>query len=151
MVGGQGIGNLMVVGNIFQGIAEYLPGYQPWLGEMPAGYHPEAMAGTGFTSQQIVKTWSTGTAQFYMFQNGMIGCFKKDGRFKAWRPKRHIVISSNPRLGNLLKGAKKVNKLLLDLDKQADKVMRTSASRSKRGRRNVKIVETGAGGVQIIK
>lgn len=137
MVGGQGIGNVPILGNITQALSLLIPGQQSWLGEQPAGYFPENLAGAGpgLTSQSIVKSWVAAGTVFYMFQNGMIGCFKKDGRFKAWRPKKHIVVPRNPKIGTLLKAHNRVNCLVDRLDRQADDTRRRFARKYRSKRR----------------
>lgn len=51
----------------------------------------------------IVKTWSAGGQQFYMNSQGLMGTRKSNGVWRTWRPRRHVVVSSNPRLGTFLR------------------------------------------------
>jgi len=120
MVGGQGIGNIPGLGNIAQAIAALLPGQQSFLGEMPPGYDPSNLVGTGIDPNQIAYSWNTGTAVFYRLTNGKIAVQKKNGTWKVYRPKRHIVIPADPKIGTLLKAHRKVNSLVDKLDRQAD-------------------------------
>jgi len=71
---------------------------------------------------QVVKTWTTGTATFYLFTNGRIGCYKKSGVFKTWRPARHIVVPRNPRIGTLIRADKRIDTLMTGLARRTRKL-----------------------------
>lgn len=76
----------------------------------------------GEIEANVVKTWSTGTATFYLFQNGRIGCYKKNGVFKTWRPARHIVVPRNPRIGTLIRADKRIDTLMTGLARRTRKL-----------------------------
>ena len=66
-------------------------------GQLGKGY-PEAFGGIG-----VAYSWSTGTAVFFRLMDGRIAVQKKNGVWKLYRPKKHIVLSTNPRLSQLRK------------------------------------------------
>lgn len=82
----------------------------------------------------VAKTWSTGTAKFYMNQRGKIGCFKKNGIWKEWYPARHIVVPRNPRIGTLIKADKRVDTMISRLARRAGLVKRRTTRTTVRPR-----------------
>ena len=66
-------------------------------GQLGAGY-PNAFGGVG-----VAYSWTTGTAVFFRLMDGRIAVQKKNGVWKIYRPKKHIVLSTNPRLSQLKK------------------------------------------------
>lgn len=66
-------------------------------GQLGAEY-PNAFGGVG-----VAYSWSTGTAVFFRLMDGRIAVQKKNGVWKIYRPKKHIVLSTNPRLNQLRK------------------------------------------------
>jgi hypothetical protein len=70
---------------------------------------------------QIVGQWNTRPDKpeygqtFYKLSDGRLATLKKTGVWKVWRPKKHVVISSNPRVSSIKKLDKihaKVGKML---------------------------------------
>lgn len=59
----------------------------------------------------IVKTWSTGTANFARLADGRGVAQRKDGSLRTFRYPKHIVVSRNPRMRSLTRAAKKLDKL----------------------------------------
>ncbi len=66
-------------------------------GQVGAAY-PGAFGGIG-----VAYSWSTGTAVFFRLMDGRIAVQRKNGVWKIYRPKKHIVLSTNPRLSQLRK------------------------------------------------
>lgn len=60
----------------------------------------------------VAKSWDTGTAKFYLLEDGRIACRKLSGVWKFWRPRKHLVIPTNPRVGTLVKANKRVSRLM---------------------------------------
>jgi len=85
-------------------------------------YQPGAnlplMFGRGIPREWIAYTWDTGTAIFYRLIDGRIAVQRKNGTWKVYRAKKHIVISSNPRIGTFNKAAKRFDKLEKRLTKK---------------------------------
>ena len=106
---GGGIGGL----NLLGGDVGVIPGTMIPLGG-PGLPEPPA--------HMVAKEWSTGTAQFYMLIDGRIAVYsKKAKRWKVYRPKKHIVLSSNPRIGTLLRGVSRTMRLFNSITKKARK------------------------------
>lgn len=90
----------------------------PW-SERPGQVSP-ALPGAGGlpgAGVGVAYAWNTGTATFYRLTDGKIAVQRKNGTWKTYRPKKHIVVSSNPRMGTLIKATKKLNKLNARLGK----------------------------------
>jgi len=87
-----------------------------------------------FAEVTVVKSWQTfpGGPVFTMFSNGKIAVRKKNGVLKVYRPKKMIVVSSNPRIGTLLRADAKLDSLTSRLSKVLRK--RTTRSTSSKGR-----------------
>ncbi len=87
-----------------------------------------ALGGPGLaepSAANVVKEWSTGTAQFYQLTDGRIAVYsKKKKRWTAYRPARHIVISRNPRMGTLLRASKRIDRLWTGISRKAGKYLR---------------------------
>ena len=84
----------------------------------------------------VVKSWNTGTAEFYELQNGRIGTVKKNGVIKTWRPYHPVVI---PKRWNA-KAMRRVERSLKRQQKTAMQIVRMSggeASATKRAKRVV--------------
>lgn len=125
----------------WQALLALIPGQQTGLGEQPAaseglipalgqalGYLiPGTQTGLGEVyvpkewRNQVVYSWSTGTATMYRLSDGRIACQKKNGVWKFWRPAHHIVISRNPRVGTLLRADKKLHRLTTGLKKAVNR------------------------------
>lgn len=60
--------------------------------------------------EQPVKKWYTGTATFYLTNMGRIAVQKKNGVWKLWKPKKPIVISSNPSIRTLVRAENKLSR-----------------------------------------
>ncbi len=88
----------------------------------------------------VVKSWTTfpGGPIFTMFSNGKIAVRKKNGVLKVYRPKKHIVISSNPRVGTLLRADARLDSLTSRLRK----VLARRAGGSRSGRKGGKASAT---------
>jgi len=69
------------------------------------------MMTVGARAYVITAFWSTGTATFFQAQTGQILVQRKDGTWKVHRPKKHIVLSNNPRVKTFLKARDKFNTL----------------------------------------
>jgi hypothetical protein len=92
---------------------------------------PEPPAG------MVAKTWKTKAfshtageywVYFWKLIDGRVLCWNAAKReAKMWKPKKNMVLSSNPRLPDLLRFSKKANRLLFKLDKAADKASRQFA------------------------
>ena len=123
-----------IIGNLMRALGELIPGEQPFLGEIPGGAEgllggpwaalmalvPGAQLGEARRPPvEYVKTWSTGTVTMFLLTDGKIGCFKKNGLWKTWRPAKHIVVPRNPRIGTLLAAHKRTTRLVTGLAKQA--------------------------------
>lgn len=55
--------------------------------------------------------------RFFRLINGKIAVRRKNGVWKMWTPKKMIVLSSNPRLGQFNRASKKIITLSKKLDK----------------------------------
>lgn len=133
--------------DILQAIAALIPGEQPFLGEQKGETGLLAALGQalgaltpgiqtalgegvpGIPAGAIVKRWSTGTAVFYKLADGRIAAQRKDGSFRIYRPKKHIVVSSNPRVGTLLRADARLDKLVKGLSKSVNKHTKKSPAR----------------------
>ena len=95
----------------------------PWTEKTPmaGGWAPEATL-PGALEAQVVKTWNTGTATFYLMANGLIGTRKKNGQWKTWRPAKHIVVPRNPRIGTLIRADKRIDRLMRGLARRTSKL-----------------------------
>jgi len=85
-----------------------------------------------YQSEVPVKKWYTGTATFYLMNTGRIAVQKKNGVWKVYRPARHIVLSRNPRVGNLMKAERR----FVSLTKGLGRTIRYEQKLSKKKRRN---------------
>jgi len=65
----------------------------------------------------VAYTWNTKTAIFYRLVDGRISVFKKDGTLKTYWPQKHIVISRNPGVRDLMRADKRLDKLVAGLAK----------------------------------
>ena len=75
----------------------------------------------------VVSTWNTdpigGTGQtFFRFQSGKIGTFNKHGVLRIWRPQKHIVIPRDPRIATLIRGDRRIDRLMRGLAKKSKKL-----------------------------
>ncbi|GAI06736.1 unnamed protein product, partial [marine sediment metagenome] len=57
----------------------------------------------GIPDEWVAYTWDTGTAVFYRLIDGRIAVQRKNGLWKVYRPKKHIVINTNPRMSQVSK------------------------------------------------
>jgi len=69
------------------------------------------MLAFGNRAYTVTAFWTTGTAAFYQTVDRMIIAQRKDGTAKVYRPRKHIVVSSNPRVKNLVRAQDKLDKL----------------------------------------
>jgi len=69
----------------------------------------------GTKGYTVTSFWSTGTAFFYQTVDRMIIAVRADGTAKVYRPRKHIVVSSNPRVRNLVRARDKLDKLSKNL------------------------------------
>lgn len=65
--------------------------------------------------EKPVKMWWTGTAKFYFTNMGRVAVQKKSGVWRIYRPARHIVISRNPGVRDLLRADSRLSKLTTGL------------------------------------
>lgn len=73
----------------------------------------------------VVKEWRANNAQFYKLLDGRIAVYsRKKQTWKVFRPARHIVISRNPKVNNLLKADKKINALMEVIARRAGMVQK---------------------------
>lgn len=82
---------------------------------------------TTFTEPQLVMVgdrgytvtafWSTGTAVFFQTASGRIITQGPGGRMKSYFPRRHIVVSSNPRVRTLARASNRLKKLEANVSK----------------------------------
>lgn len=75
----------------------------PWTEQVQLPSGLIGQLGAGYPGQGIAKSWSTGTAVFYMLTDGRITVQRKNGTWKTYRPQKHIVISRNPRISAIRK------------------------------------------------
>jgi len=94
---------------------------------------------------QVAKTWNAGGQQMFQNTSGLMGTWKKTGKWKTWRARKHIVVSTNPRLGTFLKGYGRLDTMMKRFQKQAPKARRSSTSK---GGREVVVVEGRSGSHQ---
>lgn len=76
----------------------------------------------------VIGSWNTDPTwphrngwTFYRLSSGRIGTYTRYGVWKSWRPAKNIVLSKNPKVRDLLRA-----------DRQIDRMMRGLAKRSKR-------------------
>ena len=81
------------------------------------------VAGRVFTASYF---WSTGTCLFVGTQERYIVYYPINGPAGFYKPRRHIVLSSNPRVGTLIRAEKKVKGLMSNFSR------RISSSRKRR-------------------
>lgn len=55
--------------------------------------------------------WSTGTAFFMQTPDRKLLALRADGTVKVYRPRKHIVVSSNPRVKNLVRARDRIDSL----------------------------------------
>jgi len=72
---------------------------------------PYPMFTSGNRAYGISAFWATGTAFFMQTPEGQILALKKDGGVKIYRPRKHIVVSSNPRVKNLVRARDRIDNL----------------------------------------
>lgn len=77
--------------------------------------------------------WATGTAIFLGTEEGYIIVQRKDGTYKYFKPKKSLVISSNPKVATLLKADKQLTKMVSGM--KSLKARRTGASTRSSGRK----------------
>jgi len=85
---------------------------------------------------RVVKSWNTGTAEFYSLENGRIGTVKANGVVKTWRPYHPVVI---PKRWNAT-SMRRVERSLKRQQKTAMSIVRMAggeASATKRAKRVV--------------
>lgn len=132
--------------DVMRAIAELIPGTQGFLGESSStqglgslgaalgALIPGVQTGLGegvpgLPAGAIAKTWHTGTARFYLLKDGRIAVQRKNGTWKVYRPKKHIVVPANPRIGTLLAADKRVDRLMRGISRRIPARQRRSPSR----------------------
>lgn len=110
MLGG---GDFMINGVVFQGPGEK----EPYPG-------------------MIAREWKVNNAHFFLLVDGRIAVRSyKTGRVRVYRPAKHIVLSKNPKVRDLIRGAKRVDNLLIKFDARVRK-FRSRTRRQYKHRRN---------------
>lgn len=90
---------------------------------------PWANGGPPDQTDPVAYTWNTGTAKFYRLQSGKIAVQRKNGLWKVYRPKKHIVISTNPRMSAISKLERTHKRVIRDLARSSvDLVLKSSRS-----------------------
>lgn len=97
------------------------------LADMAAGGMPR---GDSPPNEIVAYKWNTGTAVFYRLIDGRIAVRKRNGVWRVYRPAKHIVLSRNPRVGQLLKADKQLTRMVRGM--RALKVRRTAAGGGRR-------------------
>jgi len=98
---------------------------------MPAGLMGQI---SGPPAEIIAYTWTTypGGPTFYRLVDGRIAVQKKNGVWRVYRPQKHIVISRNPGVKDLMRA----NKRLATLTRGLDVVVKQSKARApKKGKK----------------
>ena len=72
---------------------------------------PYPMQVFGDRGYAITAFWSTGTAFFMQTTDRKIIALRSDGSAKVYRPRKHIVVSSNPRVKNLVRARDRLDVL----------------------------------------
>jgi hypothetical protein len=72
---------------------------------------PYPMFTSGNRGYAVSAFWATGTAFFMQSPEGQIIAMKKDGGVRIYRPRKHIVVSSNPRVKNLVRARDRIDHL----------------------------------------
>lgn len=90
--------------------------------------------GTGLTTAPtihgfVVKTWSTGTAQFAQYQDGTLATITKSGRLKTWKPYHPVVFGKRSDPRKLARVIKKHHRDWKELNKVFGKKRSTSCKR----------------------
>jgi len=80
----------------------------------------------GALGAQVAYSWNTGTAVFYRLTDGRIAVQRKNGVWKVYRPKKHIVVPSNPRIGTLTRAMTRIDRLSKKLAKKLPKTRRVT-------------------------
>lgn len=75
----------------------------PWTQQVRLPNGQIGQIGVGYPSLGIAKSWSTGTAVFFLLVDGRITVERKNGTWKTYRPQKMIVISRNPRISAIAK------------------------------------------------
>ncbi len=80
------------------------------------------------SSKIVVKEWRANNCQFYLVQPSFskssrrILCYNRTtGVWTGWKPKKHIVVSANPRVGTLISAAKRIDNQMLRFDRRLGK------------------------------
>ena len=70
----------------------------------------------------VRKQVSTQYGEFYYLTNGWVLFWNRRTKgYKAWKPQKMIVLSKNPRLGTLIKAAKRVDNTMMRFDRRLSK------------------------------
>lgn len=78
----------------------------------------------------VAYTWNTGTAVFYRLLDGRIAVQRRNGTWKVYRPKKHIVVPTNPRIGTLIRADKRIKRLMKGIQKSLPPARRRAPSRA---------------------
>lgn len=92
---------------------------------------PYKMEVLGNRAYEVSAFWSTGTALFFQTPDGMIIAKRSDGTGRIYRPRKHIVVSSNPRVKNLVRARNRIDQL----SKRLRGAIGARSSASSRGKR----------------
>lgn len=69
---------------------------------------PFSVGGTIPGRDEIVKTWDANGTPFAMLRDRRIAVMRRDGTIKVYRPRKHVVVSSNPKLGSFLRAERRL-------------------------------------------
>lgn len=82
-----------------------------------------ALGGPGLKeppAYMVVKEWRAGEAQFYKLIDGRVAVYsRKKGTWKVFRPQKHIVLSRNPKVNDLIRADRKIDVLMKALARRA--------------------------------
>lgn len=147
---GVGAGTAAVIGGGLAAVGALTRGNGAGGGAAGGGYYG-ALQGSDFTFKgvlfqgpgvkephpaQIIKDWyiqvNNHKLHFFSLLGGRMACVDEEtGKVSVWRPKKNIVLSSNPRIPQLLKAAKKIDNTFLALNRRMGKYRKRTTTRRK--------------------
>jgi len=83
-------------------------------GGMQQGFPGMGVQQGGAAPQGVAYSWNARGQVFYRLSDGRISTQKRNGLWKTWRPRRNIVIGTNPRINS----ARRVIKLARRLERR---------------------------------
>ena len=89
----------------------------PGIDLLPAGLGGPLVATEAPNTGSVVKTWVANGTVFYQYNNGAIGCYKRNGVFKAWRPYHPLVFGKKINAQGFIRLAKKYRKVHAELSR----------------------------------